>query len=83
MQKNALHVLVVVGVAMAMVVISMIVGMPMSMVCVSKGCEAYDVDEKAKDTDNQELVQPLQLMTFPQALKSIENDLYTDKPELC
>jgi hypothetical protein len=68
---------------MAMVVISMIVGMAVSVMCVSKGCEAYDVNEKAENTDNQELVQSLQFMTFPQALERIEDDLYTDKPKLC
>ena len=83
MQEDALHVLVVVGVTMSMVVISVIMRMSMPVVCMAKGCEAYNVDEEAEDTDNQKFVQSLELMTLPQPLKGIEDDLYTDKSRLC
>ena len=77
MQEDALHVLVVVGVAMAMIVVSVVVAVP--MVCMAKGCKTHNVDEEAQDTDNQKFIQSLQLVTFPQALESIEYDLQTDK----
>jgi hypothetical protein len=62
MEEDALHILVVVMmVAMRMVVISvaMPVIMPMAMVCVSKSCEAYNIHQEAKHTDNQEFIEPL------------------------
>lgn len=81
MQKDALHVLVVMGMSVAVVVISVLVRMSMAVVCVSEGCETHNVDEEAQNTDNQKFVQSLQLMAFPQAFESIEYYLHTDKPK--
>jgi hypothetical protein len=46
MQEDTLHILVVMGVTVTMVMISVIVGMPVAMVGMSKCCEANDVHEE-------------------------------------
>jgi len=68
---------------MAVAVIVSFVSMVMSMavVSVSKCCETHNVDEEAQDTDNQKLIETPKLVTFPKALKSVEDDLNTDEKE--
>jgi len=44
------------GVAVPMVVISVIMRMPVPMVCVAKGGKTYDIDEEAQNTDNQKFI---------------------------
>jgi hypothetical protein len=80
-QEDALHVLVVVGMAVPVVVVAVIVRVSMSMMCVAKSSETHDVDEEAENTDDQEFVQSVQLVAFPQTLECVKDDLYTDKPE--
>lgn len=79
MQEDALHVLVIVRVAVAVVVISVIVRMPVTMVCMTESCEAYNVYEEAQNTDNQKFIEPLEFVTFPKSFKGIKDDLYADK----
>jgi hypothetical protein len=62
-QKNTLHILVVMMVAMRVVMISVI--MTMAMVRMSEGCQAHNVDEEAQNTYYQQLVQAMQLMALP------------------
>ena len=68
-------------VAVAVIMISVVVRMSMAVVCVPKGRKTHNVDKEAEYTDDQEFVQSLQLMTFPEAFESIEDDLNTDKPD--
>jgi hypothetical protein len=82
-QEDALHVLVVVGVAVSVVVVSMIVRVAVTVVCVAESCKAYNVHEEAEDTNNQELVKSLEFVTLPQSLKGIEDDLHADKSWSC
>lgn len=50
----------------------------MPMMSMSKSCKPNNVNHETKDTDDQELIQPVQLLALPQSFESIENDFYTD-----
>jgi hypothetical protein len=77
-----LHVLIVVRVPMRVpvVVIAMIVSVivPVAMVRMAKRCKTHDVDEEAESADYQQLVEPMELGSFPQPLNSIKYDLDAD-----
>lgn len=50
---------------MSVAVITVIMRMSMPVVRMAKGCEAYDVDQETKDTNNKKLVQSLEFMSLP------------------
>lgn len=56
---------------------------PVAVMGVTKSGKSHDVDEEAKDADDEKLVKAMQLMTFPQPLEGIEDDLHTHKPRRC
>jgi hypothetical protein len=55
--------------------------MSVTVVSMPKCGQADDVDEEAQDADNQELIEALQLVALPEALRRVEDDLDTDKQE--
>jgi hypothetical protein len=58
---------------------AMTVSMAMSVVRMSKDRQADDVDEETKDADNQQLIQPLQLISLVQTMDGVKDNLYTHK----
>ena len=56
MQKDTLHVFVVVRMSMSMIVSFVPVVMTMAVMCVAEGYKAEDVNDETKNTDNQKLV---------------------------
>jgi hypothetical protein len=63
-----------------MIMISVIVGMPVAMVGMSKCCEANDVYEETQNTDDEKLIEPMQLVSLPKTLESIKYNLHADEP---
>jgi hypothetical protein len=59
-QEDPLHVFIVMGMTVSMAVIvafvSVIVRVPMAMMSMSKGCETDNIDEEAKNTDDEQLI---------------------------
>jgi hypothetical protein len=60
---------------MSMVMTFMPMVVSMSMMRVTEGYKAYNVNNETKDTDNQKLIETLELVTFPEAFESIEDNL--------
>ena len=61
--------------------VRMPVVMSVTMMSMPKRGQSNNVDEESKDTDNEELVQSVELVTFPEPLKSVEDNFYTDQHE--
>jgi hypothetical protein len=80
MEEYPLHIFVVVRVSVSMIMSFVPMVVAVAMMRMTEGYKPYDVNDKTKDTDDQKLIEPLQLVTFPEAFEAIEYDLYTDKP---
>lgn len=81
MQEDTLHILIVVRMTMAMIVSFMSMVVSMTVVSMSKCGETDNIDQEAKDTNDQKLIQSLEFMAFPKTLRSIGNNLDTDEQE--
>ena len=81
MQKDSLHVFVVVGMAMSMIMslMSVIMIVSMAVVRMAKGYKAHDINDETKNADNQKLVEALEFVAFPEAFKGVEDDLQTNQ----
>ena len=65
---------------MVVAFVRMPVVMSVTMMSMPKRSQSNNVDEESKDTDNEELVQSVELVAFPEPLKSVEDNFYTDQP---
>lgn len=59
---------------------SMGVTVAMTVMCMSKGCEAYNVDYEPQDADDEQFIQPCQLITFIKSVNCIKDNLNTNEP---
>jgi hypothetical protein len=64
---------------MAVAFVAMI-AVVVSVVGVSKRCQANHIDKEAEHADDQQFVQAVELRPFPEPLEGIEYDLYAHKP---
>lgn len=83
MQEDALHVLVVVRMAVSVIMsfMPMVVRVAVAVMRMSKCSQADDVHEKAEDADDEQFVQTLEFVALPQSLESIEDDLHAHEQE--
>lgn len=89
MQEDTLHILIVMvmmpmstmAVVIPLMSMSMIMRMPMPMMRMSKSRQPHNIHQKPQHTDNQQLIQTVQLCALINPLKSIEDNFHADKHE--
>jgi len=83
MEKDPLHVFIVVRMPVSMIMTFVPVVVSMSVVSMAESSETDNVDEEAEYTNNQKFIEAVDFVAFPQALKGIKDDFYTDKSGQC